>query len=66
MTSIHGDQDRTLSLDEEHRLDNLEREENSIEASPHTGFADAIRVTKLKSEIEALEEHNEREKQLEE
>lgn len=62
MTTIYGDQDRTLSLDEERRLENLEREENSIEASPHDGFADAARVTKLESEIEALEEDIEREK----
>ena len=65
MSGIHDDEDRSLSLDEEHRLDNLEREENSIEVSPHSGFADATRATKLKSEIEALEEHIEREKQLE-
>jgi hypothetical protein len=64
MTSIYSDQDRTLSPDEEHRLDKLEREENSIETSPHNGFADATRVTKLRFEIEALEEHIEREKQL--
>jgi len=61
----NGDQDRTLSLDE-HRLENLESEESSIEAGPHDGFADANRVTKLKSEIEALEESIEREKQREE
>jgi hypothetical protein len=66
MTGIYGDQDRTLLFDEEHRLDSLEREESSIETGPHNGFADASRVTKLRSEIEALEEQIEREKQREE
>ena len=63
MTDIYGDQNRTSSLNEERRLEDLESEENSIEASPHDGFADASRVTKLRSEIEALEEDIEREKQ---
>jgi len=66
MSSIHDDEDHSSSLDEEHRLKNLERDENSIEASPHNGFADATRVTKLRSEIETLEEDIERKKQLEE
>jgi hypothetical protein len=66
MSSIHGNQDRSFSPDEEHKLQSLEREESSIEAGPHVGFADATRVTKLKSEIDELEEHIQREKQLEE
>jgi hypothetical protein len=65
MTNNYGEQDR-MSLDDEHSLDNLEREEDSIEAGPHNGFADATRVTKLRSEIEALKEHIDEEKQREE
>ena len=65
MSSIRDNQDRSLSLDEEQRLQDLEREKDSIEAGPHSGFADAIRVTRLNSEIEALEERIERKRQLE-
>ena len=65
MSSIRVNQDRSLSLDEEQRLHDVEREKDSIEAGPHNGFADAVRVTRLNSEIEALEERVEREKQLE-
>ena len=48
--------------DEESELQALEREKEAIESRPHDGFADAARVVRLESEIEALDERLEREK----
>lgn len=62
MSDIREDQLRT-SANEESELQALEREKENIENRPHDGFADAARVVRLESEIEALGERTEREKQ---
>ena len=49
--------------DEEKKLEELEREEAVLESGPHDGFADASRVVRLESEVEALDQRIEREKQ---
>jgi hypothetical protein len=51
------------SVDEQSELQALEREKEAIESRPHDGFADAARVVRLESEIEALDERIGREKQ---
>jgi hypothetical protein len=55
--------EETIALDEERRLQDLRSERDFMQARPHDGFADAIRVTGLDSEIQALEDHIAREKQ---
>jgi hypothetical protein len=62
MSADRDDQFRNLA-DEESELQALEREKKAIESRPHDGFADAARVVRLESEIEALDERIEREKQ---
>jgi hypothetical protein len=62
MSDDRGDQSRKLA-DEESELQALEKEKEAIENRPHDGFADAARVVRLESEIEALDERIEREKQ---
>jgi hypothetical protein len=62
MSDDRGDQSRNLA-DEESKLQALEREKEAIQSGPHDGFADATRVVRLESEIEALDERIEREKQ---
>ena len=57
-----SDLDRELRDDEE-RLRDLENEEATIANRPHDGFADASRMVRLESEIEALDEQIQREKQ---
>jgi hypothetical protein len=51
------------SANEESELLALEREKEALESRPHDGFADAARVVRLESEIEALDDRMEREKQ---
>lgn len=62
MADMREDQDQTLA-DKEDRLRALEREKEALENRPHSGFADAARVAKLASEIEALGESVARERQ---
>jgi hypothetical protein len=57
-----GEQFRNAA-NEESELQALEREKEAVESRPHDGFADAARVVRLESEIEALDERIEREKQ---
>ena len=57
-----SDLDRELRVNEG-SLQDLENEKAILENRPHDGFADATRVVKLESEIEALDEDIEREKQ---
>ena len=54
-----SDLDRELR-DEEGKLQDLENEESALESRPHDGFADATRVARPKSEIEALDEQIQR------
>ena len=62
MSDAPDNQFQTLA-DEESRLQDLEREKEALESRPHNGFADATRVVRLESEIEALDEDIEQEKQ---
>ena len=62
MSDSRDDQFRA-SASEENELQALEREKEALENRPHDGFADAARVVRLESEIEALDERMEREKQ---
>jgi len=62
MSDNRDDQFRA-SGNEESELRALEREKEAIENRPHDGFADAARVVRLDSEIEALDELIEQEKQ---
>jgi hypothetical protein len=48
-----GEQD-SLSKDDNELLE-LQHEESTIEAQDHDGFADAARLTRVKSEIEELQ-----------
>jgi hypothetical protein len=52
-----------MTLDEERRLQDLKSERDFIQARPHDRFADATRVSRLDSEIQAFEDHIAREKQ---
>ena len=47
----------TQLLGEENKLAELERQKSIIETEDHRGFGDAIRLIRLKSEMEALEEN---------
>ena len=51
------------STNEQSELQALERKKEALETRPHDGFADATRVVRLESEIEALDERIEREEQ---
>ena len=62
MSDNRDDQFRN-SANEESELQALEREKEVLESRPHDGFEDAARVVQLESEIEALDERIEREKQ---
>lgn len=62
MSDISDERDHA-SADDESRLEDLEREKEEFESRPHSGFADAVRVVRLESEIDALEENLTREKQ---
>ena len=55
--------EETMTLDEERRLQDLKSERDFIQARPHDRFADATRVSRLDSEIQAFEDHIAREKQ---
>jgi hypothetical protein len=62
MSDISDDQFRTPP-NEESEIQALEREKAIIESRPHDGFADALRVVRLESEIGELDDRIEREKQ---
>jgi hypothetical protein len=62
MSDIRDNQFRN-SANEESELQELQREKEALESRPHDGFADAARVVRLESEIEALNQQMEREKQ---
>jgi uncharacterized protein involved in exopolysaccharide biosynthesis len=49
--------------DHEFTLQKLEEEKAAIQSRPHDGYADAARVIRLESEIEAIEERIAQEKQ---
>ena len=40
---------------QQQRLERLEEEERALEASPHQGFTDAIKVNRLRDQIEDLD-----------
>ncbi len=48
-------QQESLVLSEEQRLEHLEEETRALEASPHHAFTDAIRVNRLRGQMEDLE-----------
>jgi len=62
MSDTRENQDPALA-EAESRRQTLETEKAALQNRPHSGFADAARVLRLESEIEALDEQIEREKQ---
>jgi hypothetical protein len=48
---------------DEHTLQQLEQEKTALESRPTSGYADASRVARLNSEIEAVEDRTARKKQ---
>ena len=48
-------QQEPLIASEEQRLERLERETRALDASPHHGLTDAIKVNRLRDQMEDLE-----------
>ena len=48
-------QQEALIASEEQRLERLEEETRALDASPHHGFTDAIKVSRLRDQMEDLE-----------
>ena len=48
-------QQEALIASEEQRLERLEEETRALDASPHHGFTDAIKVNRLRDQMEDLE-----------
>ena len=51
-------QQAPLIVSEEQRLERLEEETLALEASPHHGFTDAIKVSRLRDQMGGFSKHN--------